>query len=379
MINRTQELLESLLNGHELDAKELDDLLADQVKEDLHLDYKHGDILKDDKKASRMVREYVCGFANAAGGVLMIGVDGKNFIVTGAKAPGGMSLKDWASRCLTPVAGYLTPPPRLAEVSHPNGLVLVVAVARAPSLVPDVQNGQVKYRLRLGDQTIGAPEYLLSDLLLGKRQQPLLRITSLQIVELAARSHSGPTTQIFDLDRMTASVERHRYMDVAFTMNLTVENQSMVHADDIQIGMLSWGPQESSLPISRHVSAFIDFLEPDSQYFSFRPVLQHGVLIPPRLVPLNLRPFAATVVPAMANEYRFSTDNLRHQGIWKATIYVLARNCLPVWYQVELVFDEPMLTRAIDHRVELPRPESLSWKLVSSGRPVVTLERWQQP
>jgi len=109
---RTAELLENLLSGEGLTPEMLDALLQDQVIEDLHLEYKHGEVLeKTTEKPSRMIREYVSGFANGAGGVLLVGVDEDNWCVTGCKAPGGGSLTRWASDCVSPIAGYLSPPP----------------------------------------------------------------------------------------------------------------------------------------------------------------------------------------------------------------------------------------------------------------------------
>src|ERR671923_265875 len=56
---------------------ELNALLSDQVVEDQYLEYKHGDELKKGTKPgpSDTIRQYVSGFANAEGGVLIVGVD----------------------------------------------------------------------------------------------------------------------------------------------------------------------------------------------------------------------------------------------------------------------------------------------------------------
>jgi hypothetical protein len=132
---RTNELLEALLSRvltNEEIVDEIDGLIRDLIDEDIHLDYKHGDALADRRAANELIREYVGGFANSAGGTLMVGIDEDNWQVTGCQAPGGGSLTNWASRSLTPIAGYLSPPPVLYEVPHPDGPVLVAAVARAP-------------------------------------------------------------------------------------------------------------------------------------------------------------------------------------------------------------------------------------------------------
>lgn len=111
MAQRTLELLESLVSGREMTPGELDNLVSDKVLEDIHLDYKHGDVLNDKKKAARMLREYVAAFANSAGGILIVGVNAPQdqpWTVTGCTAPGGGDLREWASRCLTQIAPYLS-------------------------------------------------------------------------------------------------------------------------------------------------------------------------------------------------------------------------------------------------------------------------------
>jgi predicted HTH transcriptional regulator len=89
------QLLEELLTGHQLSAIELDELVENKVKEDLYLDYKHGDLLEKD--ASKTIREYVSAFANSAGGILIIGVNESGSIpteVTGCNGHGKGNLDE---------------------------------------------------------------------------------------------------------------------------------------------------------------------------------------------------------------------------------------------------------------------------------------------
>ena len=74
MPEKTLELLESLLGGHELTSRDLDDLASNQVPEDQYLDYKNAKLLDDKKKARIVIREYVSAFANSSGGILIIGI-----------------------------------------------------------------------------------------------------------------------------------------------------------------------------------------------------------------------------------------------------------------------------------------------------------------
>src|SRR5262245_13828705 len=113
MALRTQEQLESLIAGHAMTPDELDALMNDQVKEDSFIEYKHGDELRDKKKAAATVRQYVSGFANSEGGVLIVGLDAESspWSITDAVAPGGHDLARWASDCLVDMMAHLSPLP----------------------------------------------------------------------------------------------------------------------------------------------------------------------------------------------------------------------------------------------------------------------------
>ena len=52
--------------------------------------------------------------------------------------------------------------------------MLAITVVRAPSLVPCVESRALKYFFRIGDSTLEIPQYLIADLVLGRRQHPLL-------------------------------------------------------------------------------------------------------------------------------------------------------------------------------------------------------------
>lgn len=54
---RTSELLEELLSGHQMTSGKLNGLLQDQIDEDIHLDYKHGDALQNRREANQMLRD----------------------------------------------------------------------------------------------------------------------------------------------------------------------------------------------------------------------------------------------------------------------------------------------------------------------------------
>lgn len=176
----TNSLLEMLSSGESFSEETLDLLLSERIKEDQFLEYKHGDELKK-SGASREIRKYVSGFANSQGGVYIIGVDDKKFEVTGSIAPGGGDLAEWAARCINPIAQYFSPPPRFFTIKHRNGDVLIIAVDRSLNLISVVEDGETVYYLRFYDQTLKAPDYLISDILLSRKVFPYLNIASCKI------------------------------------------------------------------------------------------------------------------------------------------------------------------------------------------------------
>jgi predicted HTH transcriptional regulator len=159
-----KELLWYLLKGNTLTPDNLDQFIREHPHEDQDFDYKDGKIAtrQERQKGSQIIRAYVSGFANSEGGVLIIGVgdDPPRMIRACASDIGGQPLTEWASRCLQGMAGYFSPQPRFQVIHHPhNGPVLSIAVARAPSLVPCVEAGVLKYFFRIGDSTLPIPDY----------------------------------------------------------------------------------------------------------------------------------------------------------------------------------------------------------------------------
>jgi hypothetical protein len=107
--------------------------------------------------------------------------------------------------------------------------VLVIAVARSMRFVPCIVDGKEVFFLRIGDSTVAAPEYLVTDLVLGRRHRPELQIRSVAIHKWSPLSPDvdrlgGPATPVYRL-----------------TLDLYVENQSLVFADDVSAGAVIWG------------------------------------------------------------------------------------------------------------------------------------------
>jgi len=350
---RTSELLEELLSGRQMTSGELNGLLQDRIDEDLHLDYKHGDALQDRREANQMLREYVSGFANSAGGMLIVGVDEANWRVTGCQAPGGGSLTRWASRSLTPIAGYLSPPPILQEVDHPDGPVLVAVVTRSAVLAPCFERGDRRslYYLRLDDQTLQADEYLVADLVLGRRQHAYLTITEVM-------TWGGGK-----------EINREAHHDWWFQMQFTIENQGLSRAENVRVGVinLSGRNASSSIPMGNHLLGYVAVVEPDKYRGDVLELRQH-VNVCPVLEPFALRTLSTSgcVSSPLAWAGGFYTPYE-----WKAAVYLIAEGTPPTWYQLSITIDTPLLTHLQSSQMVSSTGPFLRIERLATGRPVV--------
>jgi hypothetical protein len=359
--SRSLELLERLLAGDQLEAHHLDTLITQRVVEDLHIDYKEGDLLKNESQSQKTIREYVSAFANSAGGILIVGIKESGGVpqeITGCKGHTKDKLDDWASRCLTSIASYLVPPPRIQVVDHPNGQVLVCAVQRSLSLVPfPEKNGGIIYHFRLGDQTLKAPDYLMADVLLGRRQQPIFQIEELKALNftISPGDNIGSEYLLFDL-------------------RFRIENISIVWADDSKCGIIYWSdlpnrdPYYESGKPSQYLSSYLEISEE-----TFEP------LQPKQLVHTH-RPAGISKPFDVGNQlFSFGVPlrvrtNTWLAYTWKVALYFLARNSLPTWYQIEFDIDESVRQLATDQKVLIPPNDKFRIRKLTTERPIVAWE-----
>lgn len=313
----TQELLEWLMS-HQISAGDLQNWLSKKIREDLYLDYKHGNVLKKNKPCD-LVREYMTGFANSAGGVLIIGIDDKTLSITGAKAPGGGDLAKWASSCMQNVNGYFSPPPRFYTVHHQDGDVLVVATERAPGLIPNVVAGKLVYHFRIHDQTLVAPEYLIADLLMGRREHPSLTIIN-------ASFQGGTTT------------DQHGARHLKFHIQFNLNNEGFTIAENIQLGLIGWQKTPKWI-INNHLLSHLEICELTSSILRQSYNLKHENDFTRPLAPFRSDQKTLGEIELLV---KHSSDDW-YFGIWRAAVYIIAKNMFPIWYQLELKINQDLL------------------------------------
>ncbi|MCG8350342.1 MAG: ATP-binding protein [Chloroflexales bacterium] len=342
MAQQSLKLLKTLMSGHQLTSAKLDQILTAHMDEDLFLEYKHGKELQK-KNAAMTIRQYLSGFANSAGGVLIIDVDEATWSVTQCIAPGGGDLADWASRCLTPVAHYFSPPPRFQVVSCLQGNVLVAAVERSMSLVPCVENGTLVYYLRIHDQTLKAPDYLMSDILLGRRNRSDLYVKEFHTSELSANFVSRPDD----------------HFSIRFETQVVIENKSLSWAEDARIGIVSWSANSvyDKQALSDHLRSYIDV--GDDNILSKHCFIEHKTKTLGIIGAFD----SITVNVLSSHELLKRKNYIWFDYRWQAALYLVSKESLPIWYQLEIQVGQDLLTAANDQQK------------LSLGRPLLLLDR----
>jgi len=336
------ELLELVLANHRLDEAALAGFLKRIRKERLHVDWKHGDELKK-SDAGAEVRKNVTAFANSDGGVLIIGVEDRTKAFTGCPSVGS-ALDVWTGDVLRAVHGHFASPPRIQIVSTSNGDVLVIGVQRNPHLLGFVQAGSVKYAFRMEDGTSVALDYLVSDLLLGRRTGP--QITADEFSTTQHRGGQGAGYSYSDRESF-----------------VTLANNGLTWCDEVMVGMISHSIRTAPDRIPDTLLREIDVTPADLPLLPIQFGLQHTTSWrPPNTIGKNdtsVEPF--TRKPQKLAQPFSWPDRVSEPYVIRAAVYVLPRGSPAEWYQATIHFRHDPGFHG--HRIER------CW----NGRPTVSL------
>jgi len=318
----SKELLAYLIEDNVLTPEQLDRFIQANPEEDQYVDYKHGVITsqRERVKGRQTIREYTSGFANSDGGVLIIGVDENRprKIVSCERLPGGAPLDQWVTRLLQDMVAYFSPQPRVRVVQHPQGHVLTIAIARAPAIVPCVEAKELKYFLRMGDSTLQAPDYLIADLVLGKRQRPLLELSPLPIAEKIQEFKPRDGADIIPCRSATFS--------------FIVENLSLATAEDVQIGVVSWSLVDGETEeINRHLRSYLEICDIDIQITMSSQLRLVHRSSREGINTFHVPPFQKLTIPSIGPFYFHSHVAAKVVG----AVYIIAKGAPPTWFQLE--------------------------------------------
>lgn len=343
MPNDALDYLALLLERGRLTESQLAELITH--KEGQHLEFKDGAIVgkRNRKEGIREIRRTVSAFGNADGGLLVIGVtDRIPRQISPCKAPGAESLAKWGESLIHDMAHRFSPPPRIVVANTNRGDALIFAVPRAPSLVECVIAGKSAYYLRVGESTLRAPDYLLSDLLLGRRQHPRLRLHS---------------------ERVTFSSRGTSSEAIGFDFYFDVENEGLIHVAHLLCGVVTWAEKHKQQPINSHLRSYLEVVEPTDQGGGGPMQVIH---LPAEPIPSgslrDLPPFGRRSFRTRSSApWRLSNADLC------AAAYLLPRGSEPSWYVLRFRAPRPdlqSLRGEISSRLEGPvayRAE-VSWK-----------------
>jgi Putative DNA-binding domain len=323
----SRELLDDLLSGKHLAPGDLDQLIQRQPREDLYLDYKDGIVTRNNPaQARQIIREYLSGFANSDGGTLVMGVAENPRAVSACVRQGGMPLDDWAQRVIADMAPFFSPQPRFHVVAHAQGEVFVAAVSRAPQLVPCVTSRELKYFFRMHDSTVEAPPFLISDLVLGRRQHP---VVDLRVRDVTVEVGRCPSE---DGDRV--------YTALGLGFYLVVESLSMARAEEVEVGIISWAVMDNPTRLNRQLESYVDAGDtPDSSGFD-RPLrwrLHHMRSDLGRQRPGVLRPFGEVSTPEIVRVWVPVHDG--RAAILQCGVYVMPQGSPPTWFELLFRYD----------------------------------------
>jgi hypothetical protein len=361
------ELWELALRGEPVSRVDIEHMLKAETAEDLWLDWKGGKLVA--AKNGHGVQKGVAGFANAEGGVLVLGVNGGDAgtgetpwtISSCPQKVGKQTIQEWVAQQLVPLRSSLRPLPRITVLE--DGIVLI-AVQRSELLVPVVSPGKgPTYFLRFYGSTQEVPGYLLADLVLGRRQRPRLD------VRIVDANIGGKSDGALASERQRREWAEQRKQPWPINFALEVHNSGLVWAQDVTCGIVFHGePFDKRERLRRHDAGPEQRIPTSVQAnIGGRHVhpfhLEHVVLERKGdLAPFETLTFGGVsgrthsmveAAPAWdkacwawwhANRpgqgrpaHAFHTGWRVH---WLAPLYVLTRNSPPQWFQVDFVFDE---------------------------------------
>jgi hypothetical protein len=232
--DRVLELLDDILGRREADASLLAALVQKHVPESLYHEYKRGQWLTPN--SSQDVRAHVSAFANAEGGVLILGIVGGEdsqgtakwtFEPPACPDPGG-DWNAWLGRILSDVATKTRVEWQVVNVN--GNAVVLIAANRAQELIRVYEKRSAVCYLRVADNTVPIEQTLYADLALGRRAKPDL---TLEALEIGGSTDSGG----FHLD-----------------VGLVVHNQGLLWVPDVRVVWIGYA-RTPSVPSPSLVSA----------------------------------------------------------------------------------------------------------------------------
>lgn len=322
----------------------LEDLLRQRTVEDHRLDYKAGSWANSIDAAE--LRRDVSAFANAEGGVLIIGVsetkDHKTGEVRPTDSPEGCGAEfascrrtvEHSLRALLPALSAL---PQLLCVQLDSGLNLfILPISRSENIVLVREGSEQVAYLRTGEGRHRMPEYLHADLVLGRRNRADLDVD----VRVESLGNQGS-----------------EYM---FQLSVTVTNVGLTWLPDSQVGCIGYASNHtdpSSGPV-RSARLLAALSAPRIRRTTVRPLVlhqRHGAM--ERLAPFQSH--VTRLVIAIPQ-----CDGMApHDVLWCGFAYIASQGEPPRRFSCQFRYDESggsLVARPVVLQLQ-PEQRALCW------------------
>jgi hypothetical protein len=318
--DRVPELLADVLGRRPVDATILAGLVCEKVGEGSFHEYKRG-LWVTTADVKQELRAQVSGFANAEGGVVIIGIVGGEpsqgaaaWSFEAPTCPDAAGWDEWLGRVLSEISAKTRVEWQVVSVKGVD--VVVVAANRAEALIRVYEKPNLVCHLRVGPQTVPIPETLFADLALGRRAKPDLALEQLIV---NGNTDSGGF-----------------YLNV----NFFVHNQGLLWVPDF--GAAWCGYARSASQASGSLTRLLDLkptgrndLAPvvgDFNIWVRNPIYGGGWMNRPDEKPTQVKPFDLLKLGQKIVGLPVTTES--GPWAWYAAIMVLPMNGSPLWAQL---------------------------------------------
>ena len=183
------------------------------------------------------------------------------------------------------------------------------------------------YHFRFHDQTLSAPDYLVADVLLGRRQRPNLAVSDIGLAALTVLSED----------------HEKEVMRFRFGLNITIENMGLLTAEAVHVGIVYFDVRKATQQrLSSNLLSFIDVVAVNEARFAYSLSLKSTHMsVDDRLFPFSVQSMQTSSQTTILLPIRLAGKTMSYS--WKAAVYVTCEASPPIWHQVTWTIDEEVI------------------------------------
>src|SRR5207249_2655276 len=150
-----------------------------------------------------------------------------------------------------------------------------------------------------------------------RRQHPLLDVSCQKIDEASHALRVGSRNYRLDVTRTSFIFD--------------VENLSLVTAEEVEVGMVSWSLSGADTEINRYLRSHIDIIEAPSSPYQYKMHLIHRYSPTGGSGKLNIDPFKrSSLQPIGPYDFPFGAPSRI-----SCAVYVICKGSPPTWFQLQ--------------------------------------------